>query len=137
MWDVGYRMSDVGALCPVEMDHEVMKKRTKQFSINIIKFCETLPNHYSAQRIGDPLLRAGTSVGANYRAARRARSRKEFIYKLGLVEEETDESFYWMELLVESKIVSRDDLVDLWKEGNEILSIIVATIKSTKLKSKK
>ncbi|MFN2107829.1 MAG: four helix bundle protein [Candidatus Promineifilaceae bacterium] len=118
------------------MDQEAMKQRTKQFSVNVIGFCESLPDRYTARRIGDQLLRSGTSVGANYRAARRARSRKEFISKLGTVEEEADESLFWMELLVESDIVPRDKLVDLWKEGNEILSIIVATIKSAKSKSK-
>ena len=118
------------------MDQEAMKQRTKQFSVNVIDFYESLPDKYTARRIGDQLLRSGTSVGANYRAARRARSRKEFISKLGTVEEEADESLIWMELLVESNIVPRDRLVDLWKEGNEILSIIVATIKSAKSKSK-
>jgi four helix bundle protein len=118
------------------MDQEEMKKRTKQFSIRIINFCDSLPDNHTASRIGDQLLRAGTSVGANYRAARRARTKKEFISKLGIVEEEADETLYWMEILVESNIVPRDDLVDLWKEGNEILSIIVTTIKSSKSKTK-
>lgn len=77
------------------------------------------------------------SVGANYRAACRARSEREFIAKLGIVEEEADESMYWMELMAESKIMPRERLTDLWREGNEILSIIVATIKTTKGKQSK
>jgi four helix bundle protein len=117
------------------MNQEEMKKRTKEFSIDIVEFCETLPDKQTARRIGDQLLRSGTSVGANYRAARRARSRKEFISRLGVVEEEADEALFWMEILVESNLVPGDSLVDLWTEGNEILSIIVSTIKSAKNKA--
>ena len=109
-----------------------MKKRTKQFSVDIVRFCQTLPNDYVATTMGNQLLRASTSVGANYRAACRARSRKEFISRLGIVEEEADESLYWLELLAESQIIPRESLIELWQEGNEILSIIVATIKSAR-----
>ncbi|MFN2160887.1 MAG: four helix bundle protein [Candidatus Promineifilaceae bacterium] len=119
------------------MNQDEMKQRTRQYSLQIIELCKELPNDYVALRIGDQLLRAGTSVGANYRAACRGRSTKEFIAKLGTVEEEADESLYWIELLAESKIVPRDTLAGIWREGNEILSIIVATIKTTKGKQGK
>jgi four helix bundle protein len=117
------------------MDQDDMKQRTKQFFLNIIKFCKMLPNHFVAGRIGDQLLRAGTSVGAKYRAACRARSRKEFTSRLGIVEQETDETLFCVEILVESSIVPRDEVINLWKEGNEILSIIVATIKTSRSKA--
>jgi four helix bundle protein len=119
------------------MNQDDMKQRTKAYSLNVIHLCRELPNEWSAQRIGDQLLRSGMSVGANYRAACRARSEREFIAKLGIVEEEADESMYWMELMAESKIMPRERLTDLWREGNEILSIIVATIKTTKGKQSK
>jgi four helix bundle protein len=78
------------------------------------------------------LLRCGTSVGANYRAACRARSPAEFCSKLGLVEEEADESIYWIELLIEAEIVRQELLQDLLQETNEILSMVVASIKTAK-----
>ena len=92
------------------MTKEEMKKRTKQFSLRIIKLVESLPKEKVANVIGNQLLRAGTSVGANYRAACRGRSKADFISKMGIVEEEADECIYWMELLVESKIIEYDRL---------------------------
>jgi four helix bundle protein len=84
---------------------EAFKQRTKKFALRVIRLVDSLPNRRSARVMGDQLLRSGTSVGANYRAACRARSRKEFCSKLGIVEEEADESAYWMELLIESNTV--------------------------------
>ncbi len=82
--------------------------------------------------LGKQLLRAGTSVGANYRALCRAKSTADFVYKMGIVEEETDESLYWMELLIEAKVIESRKLEHLMEEGNELLNITVASIKTAK-----
>ena len=108
-----------------------MKTRTKQFALRVIRLFESLPAEKVARRIGDQLLRSGTSVGANYRAACRARSPAEFRSKLGICEEEADESLYWMELLVEANIVPEQRLDNLMQETDEILAIIVVSIKTS------
>jgi four helix bundle protein len=101
------------------MNQEEMKRRTKQFALRII------------------LLRSGTSVGANYRAACRAKSNADFISKMGTVEEETDESLYWMELLIEAEIVKSDSLESLMDEADELLAITVSSIKTARRKRNK
>ena len=116
------------------MTQQEMKARTKKFALRIIKLVSSLPNISVATTIGKQLLRSGTSVGANYGSACRAKSTADFICKLSIVEEEADESVYWMELLVESDIVAQTLLVDLIDEANQIVSIIVAAIKTSKLK---
>ena len=113
-----------------------LKDRFKQFALRIIRLCQSLPSDKIAAVIGGQLLRAGTSVGANYRAACRAKSTADFIHKLQIVEEELDESLYWMELLIEAKIMAEHLLKDLMTEGNELLSIIISSIKTTKSKKK-
>ena len=110
------------------MTKEEMKKRTKKFALRIIKLVESLPKGKITGVIGNQLLRAGTSVGAKYRASCRGRSKVDFISKMGIVEEEADESIYWMELLVEGKIVEYSQLESLMKEADEILAIIVSSI---------
>jgi four helix bundle protein len=110
------------------MDQAQLKQRTKQFGLRIIRVIQSLPKDPVAQVIGKQLLRSGTSVGANYRASGRAKSRADFVFKLSIVEEECDESLYWMELLAEAGIVSEPLLKPLMAEGDEILSIIVASI---------
>src|SRR5437764_7438785 len=87
------------------MAEEDLKQRTKSYALRVIRLVESLPTSRTADVIGKQLLRAGTAVGANYRAARRSRSPADFIAKLGIVEEEADECLYWMELLVESGLV--------------------------------
>ena len=115
-----------------KMTSEEMKTRTKKFAIQIIKLCRLLPKNREGRLIGDQLFRAGTSVAANYRAACRARSRAEFIAKLGIVEEEADESLFWFELIKELEL-SQDSLVSsLMKEGNEILSIVVSSVNTAR-----
>ena len=114
------------------MDKEEMKRRTKQFALRVVRLVETLPRGRTADVLGRQLLRSGTSVGANYRAACRAKSTADFIAKMGIVEEESDESVYWMELLVEVGIVKAELLESLMKEGNEILAITVASINTAK-----
>ena len=112
---------------PVEL-----KKRTKEFALRIIKLFRNLPKGKDAEVIGYQLLRAGTSVGANYRAACRARSQADFISKMGIVEEECDESLYWMEMLIESALLRPKLASALMVEGEEILSVTVASIKTAR-----
>ena len=114
------------------MDEKDLKGRTQGFALRVIRLTEALPKNRVADVIGRQLLRSGTSVGANYRAACRARSRAEFIAKLGIVEEELDESGYWMELLRAEGIVKADRLHGIQDETNQLLSIIVKSIKSAK-----
>ena len=116
------------------MDKEVMKRRTKQFALRILKCTEALPRSQTATVIGRQLLRSGTSVGANYRAACRAKSNADFIAKMGIVEEEADESAYWMELLVEANLVEATYLADLLNEANQLTAITVASIKTARQK---
>jgi four helix bundle protein len=117
-----------------EMTQEEMKLRTKQFALRVIRLVESLPNTKAVAVIGNQLLRSGTSVGANYRASCRAKSTADFISKLAIVEEEADESIYWMELLIEGKIIKKTLLENLMDEANQILSIIVSSVKTMKEK---
>jgi|SRR5687767_5947792 len=116
------------------MTQQEMKARTKRFALRIIRLVSSLPNTSVANILGKQLLRSGSSVGANYRSACRAKSTADFISKLSIVEEEADESFYWMELLAESGIVTQTLLDDLMDEANQIVSIVVAAIKTSKQK---
>jgi four helix bundle protein len=119
------------------MEQSYLKERTKSFALDIIKLVESLPKGRTADVIGRQLLDAGTSVGANYRAACRARSSADFISKMGIVEEETDETMYWMELLVGAKVVQQNDISNLLEEANQILAMTVSSIKTARRKSKK
>jgi len=114
------------------MTQEEMKMRTKQYAKRIIKLCRSLPQTLEGRRISDQLFRAGTSVGANYRAACRARSRADFISKLGLVLEEADESLYWLEIISETKQLNPSLMLPIIKEGNEITAIMVSSINTSK-----
>jgi four helix bundle protein len=109
--------------------------RTKQFSLRILRLCQKLPTGRIESMIANQLMRSGTSVGANYRAAMRARSPAEFRAKLGIVEEECDESLYWMELIIESEIFPKERLADLMSEANEILSMVIASINTSRKNS--
>ena len=97
--------------------------RTKRYALNIIKLVASLPNTREANIIGTQLLKAGTSVGANYREANRARSKAEFRAKIGIVEQESDESLYWLEILKESGIASGKLLDELLIEADELVAI--------------
>jgi four helix bundle protein len=114
------------------MNQNDLKQRTKMFALKIIKLVETLPRGRTADVLGNQLLRSGTSVGANYRAACRARSSADFISKMGIVEEEIDESLYWIELLETSGMVSHEKVTDLLNEANQLTAITVASIKTAK-----
>jgi len=122
------------------MNPDEMKKRTKAFALRIIKTVDSLPKGRTADVIGRQLLRSGTSgtsVGANYRAACRAKSTADFINKMCIVEEEADESGFWMELLVESGLISEQRLQGLNTEAKELLAITVASITTVKKKDEK
>lgn len=114
------------------MNSEVFKTRTIEFALRIVRLCESLPKSRTADIIGRQLLRCGTSVGANYRAACRAKSRADFIAKLGIVEEECDECLYWMEILIKADLIEARLLSDLMTEANEILSMVVASKKTAR-----
>ncbi|HWZ14267.1 MAG TPA: four helix bundle protein [Mucilaginibacter sp.] len=113
---------------------EAFRSRTKKFVIDSIKFYRTLPNTEEAKIIGRQLLRSSSSVGANYRAACRARSKAEFHSKLSTVVEEADESVFWMEILVEADIVTPSQLNYLSDEANQILRIVSASRKTVSSK---
>lgn len=112
------------------MTEKKLLQRTKNFALRVIKLVNALPNNTAGKAIGNQLIRSGTSVAANYRAACRGRSRAEFIAKLGIVEEEADESCLWMELIIEGEIMQEKLVGDLLKEANEITAIIVSSSKS-------
>ena len=114
------------------MDADELKKRTKQFGLQVIKLIESLPSSKAANVIGNQLLRSGTSVGANYRAACRARTKPDFISKAGISIEEADESLYWMEMLVEAGIMPKEKLRALMKEADEIVAILTASVKTAR-----
>jgi four helix bundle protein len=114
------------------MTREEMKSRTKRYANRIVKLCSALPKNRVAQTLGKQLLRSRTSVGANYRAVCRAKSTSDFINKLRIVEEECDESLFWMELLVDNDIVKSSRLSSLMKEADEILAIIVSSAKTAR-----
>ena len=109
-----------------------LKLRTKTFAIEIIRLVESLPRGRSAEIIGRQLLRSGTSVAANYRAARRARSRKEFLAKLGIVEEEADESCFWLELLADAGLSPSADTARLRNEADQLVAITISSIRTAR-----
>ncbi len=116
-------------------DREAFKRRTKQFALRVLRLTQALPKTTEAEVIGRQLLRSGTSVGANYRAACRAKSPADHINKLKIVEEEADETLYWLELLVEAEIMPLALLSELMKEGDEIVAIVVSSLKTQRSQS--
>ena len=117
------------------MNEEQLKKRTKEFAKNIIQLCRNLPNNREGRLIGDQMFRSGTSVAANYRAACRGRSKAEFVSKLAIVEEEADETMFWLEVIKEMSIYKEPVVEDLIKESDEIIAIIVSSIRTVKKKA--
>ena len=114
---------------------KVLKDRAKQFAIRIVKLFRALPKTDEARVIGKQVLRSGTSVGANYRAVCRARSNAEFIAKIGIVVEEADETVFWLEVLVQTEIVSAKQMKSLLDEANELLAIFAASQRTSKQNS--
>lgn len=109
-----------------------LKDRTKRFAVDIIRLCRELPTTIDGNHIGHQMIRCGTSVAANYRASCRARSRAEWTAKLGVVEEEWDETLFWLELSVDAHLVTRTRAQTLLKEADELTAIFVASLKTAK-----
>jgi len=114
------------------MKGDNIKDRTKGFAIRVLKMVSAIPKDYSSQILSHQIIRSATSVGANYRAACRSKSRRDFVNKMKIVEEELDETSYWLELIEESNIFPKDRISPLIKENNELLSIIVKSIQTAK-----
>ena len=114
------------------MNPDIMKKKTKVFALKILKLVEALPKTSTARIINNQIVRCGTSVASNYRSACRARSKVEFIAKLGIVEEEADETLFWLELIEESEMLPSNYLQELKREANEITAIVVTSCKSAR-----
>jgi len=111
---------------------QAFKDRTKKYALRVIHVVDSLPRKRVAAVVGDQLMRSGTSVGANYRSACRSRSSAGFCAKMGVVEEELDESLYWMELVIESNLIARNRLGPLMKEGQELLAMTVSSINTAR-----
>jgi four helix bundle protein len=118
------------------MDERAFKARTKELALRVIRLVNSLPRNRTANVIGHQVLRSATSVGANYRAACRAKSVADMIAKLSIVEEEADETLYWLELLVETDLVPKARLRDLMQETDEITAMIVSSIKTLRRRRK-
>ena len=115
------------------MNQEDLKKRTKRFALDILSLVDLLPNTIKGRAIGNQLVRCGTSVGANYRAVCRSRSKAEFVSRLGIVIEEADESCFWLELLEESGILGKSKLADLRSESDQLVAIMTKSRKTAGL----
>jgi four helix bundle protein len=113
------------------MTPQELKKRTQQFALRIFRLVEALPNTYAGRAVAMQLVRSGSSIGANYRAACRGRSKAEFRAKLGTVVEEADEYAYWLELIIEGKMLPKPKVEPLLKEANELIAIMVSSRKSS------
>ena len=107
-----------------------LKARTKEFALRVIRLVDVLPSSVKGRAIANQIMRSATSVAANYRAACRARSRAEFIAKIGVVEEEADETAFWLELIVDANIRTEKQIAPLLKEANELVAIMAASRKS-------
>jgi len=114
------------------MTKEELKERTKKFALMIIELVEGLPNTVAGRTIGNQIIRSGTSVAANYRAACRARSNADFISKITIVEEECDETLFWLELIAEANLLKKEKLQDLVKEADELTAIFTASGKTAR-----
>ena len=112
------------------MDEKVFKSRTKKLAVAIIREVDKLPRALVADVSGKQLVRSGTSIGANYRAACRAKSSPDMINKMKIVEEESDETEYWLEILVEAGLVPQNQVASIYKETDEILAMTVASLKT-------
>jgi len=116
------------------LNSDDLKKRLKVFALRIIRLSEKLPKNLAGNTIGKQIIRSGTSPGANYRAACLGKSDRDFLNKLKMVEEELDETLYWLELIIEADLVKPDLLDDLIKENEELFKIIVSSINTMKKK---
>ena len=114
------------------MDRKILQQRTKKFHIDVIKLCEHLPRNAAGFEIAKQIIRSAGSVGANYRASLRAKSTKDFIYKIEVVLEEADESHYWLEVIRDANLINSKTLSELISEANELTAIFAATDKTAK-----
>jgi len=114
------------------MDSKELDGRAKAFALRVIRLVGSLPRSSIADVLGKQLLRSGTSIGANYREARRARSKPDFAAKVGICAQEADESTYWLDLLAESGIVRRPLLTGLQQEANELVAIFTSSVKTVR-----
>jgi four helix bundle protein len=114
------------------MNRIELEKRTKQFHVNVIKLCKDLPKNAAGFETGRQIIRSAGSVGANYRATKRAKSTADFIYKIEVVLEESDESLYWLEVIKESELLNNTLLDKLIVEADELTAIFTATDKTAK-----
>jgi four helix bundle protein len=119
------------------MTKEELKNRTKKFALMIIKLVEELPDTLAGRTIGKQIIRSGTSVAANYRTACRARSNADFISKIAIVEEECDETLFWLELIAEANMLKNERLHDIVKEADELTAIFTASGKTARLNNPK
>ena len=110
------------------MTEEELKARTKAFALRVMRLVDVIPNSCGGRAIAGQLVRCGTAVGANYRASCRGRSKAEFVAKLGIVEEEADETCFWLELLMEGGLMKQDEAMPLWQEAHELTAIITSSI---------
>lgn len=125
------RIADCG-LRIWRMTQDELKTRTKEFALRVIKLTESFPNTFLGRHIAGQLMRSGTSVPANYRAACRARSNADFIAKMGIVEEEADELAFWIEFAVDAQLVNAGKVAALLDETNQLISIFVASINTAR-----
>ncbi len=116
----------------MKRDSAALKVRTKDFALRVLRLCRSLPRTEEARILGTQLLRSSTSIGANYRAACRGRSRAEFVAKLGIVLEEADEAVFWLELFQEGNIFPAEKLHGLAQEANELVSIFVSSVRTAR-----
>jgi four helix bundle protein len=114
------------------MSESDLKKRTKAFALRVLKLVDTLPKTTAGRALASQIVRSGTSLAANYRAACRARSTADFIAKMGIVEEEAHETLFWLELLEEAQLVPAAKLPAIKRETNELIAITVASIKTAR-----
>jgi four helix bundle protein len=114
------------------MTTDELKKRTKQFALRVIRLVRALPKTVEGRAIGGQLMRCGTSVGANYRSACRARSRADFVAKMAIVEEEADEAAYWIELVTEARLLPDKRMQPLLDEASQLVAIASASRKSAR-----
>jgi four helix bundle protein len=119
------------------MDRKILQKRTRQFHIDVIKLCEKLPRNAAGFEIAKQIIRSAGSVGANYRSTARAKSTKDFIYKIEIVLEEADESHYWLEIIRDADLIIGGNVDQLIKEADELTAIFAATDKTAKANNNK
>ena len=118
------------------MTQDELKKRTKHFALRVIELVATFPNTFLGRHVGGQLTRSAPSVAANYRASCRAKSNADFISKMGIVEEEADESAFWIEFAVDTHMAAADKVANLLDEANQLIAIVVASINTARGRSR-